>query len=82
MQLIVFKPGEAFGNNKRRVQGRFSHAGKEYALWVTDPHVERRYLAKLDGSYGVGECYMTISLGEPYQDACYKLIAAVIASDR
>ena len=82
LQLIVFKPGEAFGNNKRRVQGRFSHAGKEYALWVTDPHVERRYLAKLDGSYGVGECYMTISLGEPYQDACYKLIAAVIASDR
>ena len=82
LQLIVFRPGEAFGNNKRRVQGRFSHAGNEYALWVTDPGFERRYLAKLDGSYGVGECYMTISLGEPYREACYKLIAAIIASDR
>ncbi len=82
LQLIVFRPGEAFGNNKRRVQGRFFHAGNEYALWVTDPGFERRYLAKLDGSYGVGECYMTISLGEPYREACYKLIAAIIASDR
>lgn len=81
LQLVVFKPGEAFGNNKRRVQGRFSHAGEEYALWVTDPGFERKYLAKLDGSYGVDACYMTISLGEPYQDACYKLIAAIIASD-
>lgn len=25
LRLCVFKPGEAFGNTKRRVQGRFSH---------------------------------------------------------
>ncbi len=81
LQLRVFKPGEAFGNNKRRVQGRFSHADEQYALWVTDPGFERRYLAKLDGDYGIGECYLTISLGEPYGGACYKLIAAVIADD-
>ena len=37
-----------------------------------------RYLAKLDGTYDVGECYLTISLGEPYQRACYKLVAAII----
>lgn len=81
LQLRVFKPGEAFGNNKRRVQGRFSHADEQYALWVTDPGFERRYLAKLDGDYGIGECYLTISLGEPYQGACYKLVAAIIADD-
>ena len=82
LELSVFKPGEAFGNNKRRVQGRFSYAGKDYALWVTDPLYERKYLAKLDGVYGIGECYLTISLGEPYLGACYKLIAAVIECDR
>ena len=82
MQLIVGKPGEAFGSNKRRVQGRFGHAGREYALWVTDPGCERNWLAKLDGVYELGECYLTISLGEPYQGACYKLIATIIASDR
>ena len=75
---MVCTPGEAFGNNKRRVQGRFRHAGQEYALWVTDPGFERAYLAKPNGIYDINECYLTISLGEPYQDACYKLIAAII----
>ena len=56
IELAVFSPGEAFGNRKRRVQGRFSHAGVGYALWVTDPGYERQYLAKLNGSYDLGEC--------------------------
>ncbi len=77
----MFRPGEAFGNRKRRVQGRFSHAGVDYALWVTDPVYEREYLAKLDGGYDLGECYLTISLGELYQQFRYKLIAAIIECD-
>ena len=80
LRLVVCRPGEAFGNNKRRVQGRFRHGDREYGLWVTDPGWERTYLAKLNGTYNVGECYLTISLGERYQDACYKLIAAVISA--
>ena len=79
LQLSVFKPGEAFGNTKRRVQGRFSHGGIRYYLWVTDPVHERRYLAKLDGTYPVDECFLTISLGEPFGGAVYKLIASIIA---
>lgn len=75
--LSVFKPDEAFGNMKRRVQGRFVYGGKHYGLWVTDPTYERRYLAKLDGNYRIGECYLTVSLGEPYGGACYKLIASI-----
>lgn len=78
LTLTVFAPREAFGSAKRRVQGRFEHAGSRYALWVTDPTWERRYLAQSDGSYEIGECCLTISLGEPFRDACYKLIAAVI----
>ena len=82
LQLAVFRPGEAFGNRKRRVQGRFSHAGVDYALWVADPVYEREYLAKLDGGYDLGECYLTVSLGELYQRFRYKLIAAIIECDR
>ena len=82
IQLVVRNPSEAFGNSKRRVQGCFEHAGHEYALWVTDPQFERTYLAKQDGGYEIGECYLTISLGEPYRGACYKLIAAIIVGDR
>ncbi len=81
LKLSVFKPGEAFGNLKRRVQGRFSHAGSAYGLWVTDPEYEREYLSKLDGSYEIGESYLTISLGEPFEGACYKLIAAIIPAE-
>jgi hypothetical protein len=78
MQLSVFKPGEAFGNPKRRVQARFRFNGQSYALWVTDPIVERTYLSRQDGDYRVGESYLTISLGEPFNNNCYKLVAAVI----
>ena len=82
LELSVFKPGEAFGNRKRRVQGRFMYARNTYALWVTDPGYERRYLAKLDGDYQVGECFLTVSLGERYDGACYKLIASIITGER
>jgi hypothetical protein len=78
LHLRVFKPGEAFGNPKRRVQGHFSWKGTSYRLWVTDPIVERNYLAMEDGEYLVGEAYLTISLGEPYEGYSYKLIATVI----
>ena len=82
LTLSVFKPGEAFGNMKRRVQGHFSYAGNTYALWVTDPVYERQYLAKLDGDYQIGECFLTVSLGEPFGGAVYKLIAAVVTAER
>ncbi len=82
LELSVFKPGEAFGNRKRRVLGRFIYARNRYALWVTDPGYERRYLAKLDGDYQIGECFLTVSLGERYDGACYKLIASIITGER
>lgn len=82
LTLAVFKPGEAFGNPKRRVQGRFVYSGTEYRLWITDPHYEREYLAKSDGQYEIGESYVTVSLGEPHNDACYKLVAAIMERAR
>ena len=77
----VFAPGEAPDNSKRRGRGRFVHAGQDYAFWVTDPGYERRYLGKLDGTCRIGECHLTISLGEPYRGDMYKLIAAIIEPD-
>jgi hypothetical protein len=75
----VFAPGAYFGNPKRRVQGRFCHRGVEYHLWITDPRVTSAFLNQPDGTYEIGECLITVSLGEPYDDGyCYKLIAAVI----
>jgi Dual OB-containing domain len=80
LTVHVFAPGAYFGNPKRRVQGRFSHRGLEYHLWITDPRVTAAYLVQSDGTYEIGESFITVSLGEPYEDGyCYKLIAAIIA---
>ena len=82
LQVSVFKLAEAFGNTKRHVQGRFNHGVIEYGLWVADPAYERHYLAKLDGNHSVGECFLTMSLGEPYGGAVHKLIASIIEKQR
>lgn len=78
LQLSVFAPGAAFGNPKRRVQARFIHNRREYRLWVTDPKYEREYLQRENGDYDLGECFATISIGEPMEGYCYKLVAAII----
>ena len=81
--LHVFAPQEAFGNPKRRVQANFTHRAVPYRLWVTDPVLERTYLAQPDAFYQLGECCLTISLGEPFQKKDgswhrYKLVAAIV----
>ena len=82
VRLRVFAPSQTFGNSKRRVQARFHFSGNDYALWVTDPDIERYYLARSDGFYDLAECYLTISLSEPFNEHCYKLVAAVIKRPR
>ena len=62
----------------QRVRGRFYYAHTDYSLRVTDPVCEQRYKDLDVGDYPVGESYLTVSLGEPYEGYSYKLIAAVI----
>lgn len=86
VELRVFAPSAQFGNPKRRVQAFFATRRVEYRMWVTDPVVERAYLARADGHYRLGACCLTISLGEPFRKSdghsCrYKLVAAIIRRD-
>ena len=78
LELSVSAPGADFCNYRRRLQGRFRHNGVDYWLWVTDPNYARRYLPRTDGVYQIGECFLTVSLGEPFREYVYKLIAAII----
>ena len=78
LRIQVFQPRAAFGDARRRVQAQFSYGQVEYRLWVTDPPVEERYLAVPDGVHELGPSYLTVSVGEPFGDSCYKLVAAVI----
>jgi Dual OB-containing domain len=81
VKLRIFAPGMDFGNPRRRVQADFSYRGVNYRLRVTDPVAERKYLAGPDGEYETGENFITVSLGEPYEGFCYKLVAALIRPD-
>lgn len=78
--ISVFVPGAAFGDPKRRVQASFEYNKHEYRLWVTDPKYEKRFLLLEDGVYTLGECFVTVSIGEPHQGYCYKLVAGIIES--
>lgn len=78
LQYRVFAPGADFGNSKRRVLGTFTHGHTEYRIFVTDPVVERELLARRDELYDVGAAYLTVSLAEPHDGYCYKVVAAVI----
>ncbi len=78
MTLRVFKPHEAFGDSRRRVQAQFKFGKDSYVLWVTDPRIEHSYLAREDGRYPLPGAYLTISLGEPYEGRVYKLVATIL----
>lgn len=78
MTIQVHVTGEAFGNPKRVVRARFWYAGTEYALLVTDPKYKDEYLTKPNGVYELGESFMTVSLGEPWNGSVFKLVAAIV----
>lgn len=67
---------------KRIVRGSFTYRGVLYRLAITDPVVERDFLARDDGSYVIGNPRLCVSLGDPFQGYFYKLIAAVLFEER
>jgi hypothetical protein len=78
LTLRTFAPSQTFGSSKRKVQAQFVYRGVDYAFWVTDPTIERAYLALPDGEHQIRECLMTVSIGESFKGARYKLAAAII----
>lgn len=81
LTIVVSTEGGEFGNPKRKARAVFHLRDTEYKLVITDPQIERAFLKKKDGEYCLfGESvYVCISIGEPYNGFCYKLIASVIA---
>ncbi|WP_079062063.1 dual OB domain-containing protein [Streptomyces griseoruber] len=78
LTLQVHTPGEMFGDQRMVLRAWFSYAGNRYILRVTDPEYELQYLAKPEGIYEIGDSFLTVSLGEPYEGYVYKLVAAII----
>jgi hypothetical protein len=66
------------GYNRRQVRALFTYKGVDYNLGITDPAIEGAYKRRSDGTYNLAECFITVSLGEPYKGYAYKLVAAVL----
>lgn len=80
--LNVASVNDESGNLRRPVRAAFQHRRTTYSLRVTDPVAENACRQKEDGSYPVGPCYVTVSLGEPFDGHCYKLVAGIIVRGR
>jgi len=82
-KIIVRTEGAEFNNPKRKVRFQFAINTKVYLLPVTDPEIERSYLAKPNNEYIInGTHYATISMGLPHSDAfCYIFAAGIICDE-
>lgn len=78
LRFRVYEPGAGYEGSKLRVQASFTHQRIEYRARVTDPTVERDYLARQDGWCDIGDAYLAVSLSEPFEGYVYKLVAGVI----
>ena len=67
-------------DGRKKVRARFTYRDIPYLLSVTDPSIERAYLLRKQGEYQLNAeaLYLTVSLGEPFNGYCYKLVAAII----
>ena len=64
----------------KRIRASFGYKGATYCLAVTDPAIEARYMQMEVGQHPVDalQPYLTVSIGEPFEGFCYKLVAAII----
>ena len=64
----------------KKIWSEFTYRGETYRLTVTDPAIEACYMPLAVGRYPVEgrQPYLTVSISEPFEGFCYKLVAAII----
>lgn len=76
--LYVGEEGVGMGKPRRRVRAGFRFGREYYLLAVTDPVIEREYLGRRDGEYSISTARLCISISEPFEGNCYKLVAGIM----
>ena len=77
LTVTVFEPSHPSADFPI-LRGSFNYHGDDYCFRITDPESESGSVNLSHGDYPVGERYLVISLGEPFEDYAYKLIATII----
>ena len=84
LEISVTERKDDSGKINRQLRGSFAYAGDIYDLRITDMDFEEQYAARAAGKYWHAKCYLTVTIGEPFQARPdeplfnYKLIAAII----
>ena len=66
-------------NERRKLRACFNFRGVRYCLCVTDQQACDRWFDRIDhGHNGAADALLCISLGQPFDAYCYKLVAGVI----
>ncbi len=81
ISVQVQTEGGVFGSAKRRIRADFRYNGAPYNFIVTDPEAERYFLAQKNGVYPLDDVYLCVSLPEPFDGNCYKLVATIISEE-
>ena len=65
---------------KKKIRAVFSVNHTTYKLIITDPKIENFFINNYSGEYhfNAKQLYLCLSLGEPFQGYCYKLVASVL----
>ncbi|MBP9018147.1 MAG: hypothetical protein KBG17_10455 [Paludibacteraceae bacterium] len=82
---LKFRVTDSFSGSKQ-LRARFDLGNGTFDLVVTDPIWKERLRNKNNGTYSLSDVgidiklpiYLTISLGEPLDGYCYKLVAAIL----
>lgn len=65
--------------SNKKVRANFTYKNQDYRLSVTDLAIELNYETKADGNYPITDnVYLCLSLSEPFNGECYKLVAGII----
>ena len=65
------------GDGKRQLRVTFQYHSQPHDLPITDPDFERRFDTSGREGLGFSLCFLTISLGVPFEGQHYKLVAGV-----